>query len=444
MNAEARVAHVWRRLGFGPAPGDVEAGVAAGGAAATIDDLLSRPLTTAADWQWPTDHNPPVWDDVLQWIDRLWERWLHGGNAVQERIAWTLAGIDVVGFAGGYPELKEHHNRLHGWPASSYKALLTDIANTAPMQKYLTGIGSVPPHPNENLARELMELFSLGVTHPLTGEHNYAETDIKEVSRALTGYRWNGGTGAQSVRFDPAFWDGADKTFLGAPRGAAKLAKVVDAIAEHDSFKYFIPQRIYRELVGVDPSPSALGEMASVWGSDGNLRALVDHIAHRPEFLADDTIGNRVKSPVELLLSTFRVLGFANVSQFALSWTPSLLRQNPIDPPDVSGWDGAWLHPTYIVEWSKFTHRITWFDRGPGVTQNPTPAEQQSPTLRRLLTEASTSTATDMTLRAAGLYEVAATTRNAVDDYVHAGPWDFNRVRGTMQLVLDSPEFMVG
>ncbi len=443
----ARVAHVWRRLGFGPKPGDVEAGVAAGGATAVVDDLLSRPVTTKADWQWPVDQaNPATWDDLVRWTDRLFALWIHNPGAVQERISWMLNGLTVTAFgdAVGYLELKDHQDRLRAWPsAASYRTLLTDVANTAPMQKYLNGVLSSPPHPNENLARELLELFSLGVTHPVTGANNYNENDIKEVARALTGYRWNGQSGPSTVWFDSAYWDGGDKTFLGAARGPAKLAEVVGAIVGHDSYRYFVPQRIYRELVGVNPTASTLDALAGVWGADGNLSALVDHIAHRPEFTADATIGNRVRSPVDLLVGAARVLGFVDTSQFSLWWMSAIMRECPIAAPDVSGWDGVWLHPSHIVFWSKMSLWMCWSDKGPSETAQPTPANQQSPTLRRLLTEATTATATDMSLALAGLYDVSSQTRGAVNAYVNAGPWDWNRVRGTMQLVLDSPEFLV-
>jgi uncharacterized protein (DUF1800 family) len=449
VSPEARVAHVWRRLGFGPAPGDVEAGVAAGGAAALVDALLSRPTTTQTDWQWPADLGD--WEDQNRWLARLFQLWASSSGQVQERMSWILAGILVVGFNDSvqYPDLKEHHNRLRAWPsAASYKALLSEVANTGPMQKYLTGIFSESPHPNENLARELMELFSLGVTHPKTGADNYAESDIKEIARALTGYRMDWTTLA--VFFDVNYWDTGSKTFLGAARGAAQLPAVMDAITAHDSFKYFIPKRIYRDLIGFDPSTTALNEMAAVWGASGNLKALVSHIAHRPEFLADATIGNKIKSPVELLVSAMKILGVQDLSEWYLGWSSGVLRQNPMDPPDVSGWEDAWLHPSHLVTWSRFQYWFCWGDRGPAAdgTAEATPPARQNPTVRRLFAEATRTTAADMALRLAGLHDVSTQTRGAIDAYAKhvawgGDVWSFERACGVMQMVFDSPEFLV-
>jgi uncharacterized protein (DUF1800 family) len=448
-SAEAQVAHVWRRLGFGPAPGDVEAGVAAGGALAVIDDLLSRPATTAASWAWPAAQGNN--DDNTRLLTRMFELWGTGPAPVQERVSWILCGLLVTGLNGVvvYGDMKEHQSRLRGWPAAaSYKALLHDVANTGPMQKYLTGIFSIPPHPNENLARELMELFSLGVTNPKTGAENYTQGDVEQIARALTGYRMNGTTGA--VFYDAAFWDSGDKTFLGADRGAANLTGVIDAIAAHDSFSYFVPRRLYRELVGVDPSATALDEMAEVWGPSGDLKGLIAHIVRRPEFLDDATIGNRVKSPVDLLVSALRVLGKKDLSAASMGFLSGILRQLPIVPPDVAGWETSWLHPSHLVIWSHVSYWLSWSDRGPAKdgTSEATPLNQRNPGTRKLFAEATRETAADMALQIAGLHAVSAETRGAIDAFAKSlawtgEPWTYERACGVMQLVFNSPEFLV-
>ncbi|MDP1795483.1 MAG: DUF1800 family protein [Acidimicrobiales bacterium] len=437
-SAEARVAHVWRRLGFGPAPGDVEAGVTAGGASAVVEQLLSRPPTTAADWNWPAEDG--TWEDNTRFVSRAFELWSESARPVQDRVTWILMGLLVVApndFVQ-FRELKEHQNRLRAWQsAPSYKALLSDVARSGPMQKYLSGIFSMPPHPNENLAREIMELFSIGVTNPRTGATNYTENDVVEISRALTGYLMDWNTGA--VWFEQQYWDSGNKTFLGAARGAAKLPDVVNALVGHNSWRYYVPARVYRDLTGLTPSNATLDELANAWGTDGNLIALVAHIARRPEFVADATIGNRVKSPVELLVSALRALGIKDADQFSLQWVSSMLRQNPFAAPDVAGWDNRWLHPTHLVLWSNVSYWMCWHDDG---TEN-IPVDQRNLAVRKLATEATSATATDMALRLAGLYDVSSQTRSAVSSYASTGPWNWWRACGTMQLVLDSPEFLV-
>ena len=446
-----RVAHVWRRLGFGPAPGDVAAGIASGGAVAVIDDLLGRATTTPAEWGWPAPQNDG--QDIGRLVNRLFELYVTKPGAVQERISWILTGLVVAGSGGQvqFTELRSHWNRLRSWQtAGTYKSLLSGAASAAAMQIYLTGIGSVAPHANENLARELMELFSLGVTNPRTGAPNYTESDVKEIARALTGYKWD--TTHRTLSWSSSSWDSGAKTFLGADRGAAKLPDVVNAIAEHDSFRYFVPQRLYRELMGFAPSAAALDEMAAVWMPDGNLPALVAHIARRPEFLADATVGNRVKSPVELLVSAVRVLGKADL-WMVHSWLLSRqLHQRPEAPPNVSGWEGSnWLSPGHVVVWSHVASTLCASDRGPSFdgTKYAVPPTERNANLRTLFATADPSTAADMAFDMAGLHDVSSQTRQAVDAFAReqsttGEQWSWARACGVMQMVLVSPEFLVG
>ena len=264
-SVEGRVAHVWRRLGFGPQPGDVAAGVAAGGPSAVIDDLLSRqpdPIAPA----WPTGD---TWETFSATINRLVQLMVVSPAQVQERVSWILQGLLVVATTDevGVDEHQAHVDTLRRWPSTSYRNLLEQVTRSPGMQWYLSGVRSTPPHPNENLARELLELFSLGVTHPKSGAQNYTEADVKEIARALTGfwYSWDG----RPVHFDPAHWDSGSKTFLGAARGAAGVTEVLNAVAGHSSFRYFVPRRLYRDSSGSSPATPCW----TAWPRPGAARA---------------------------------------------------------------------------------------------------------------------------------------------------------------------------
>src|SRR5690242_17192603 len=105
-----QVAHIWRRLGFGPSAQDISDGVAAG-PKAVIDDLLTRPLTGPSDWSFPTGTD---WVAEDNWVYRQLSLMAWGANPVQERMAWTLQGLVVVGIDGTvyYPEEVAHVVRL--------------------------------------------------------------------------------------------------------------------------------------------------------------------------------------------------------------------------------------------------------------------------------------------------------------------------------------------
>jgi len=436
-STEAQVAHVWRRLGFGPGPDDVTTGVARGGARAAIDDLLSRPTPTT-NWQWP---GGTVNDAAMTDATRQVELMATSYPQVRERVAWILQGILVIAWGEviGPAEMETHLNTLRSWPGRTYKDLLSTVVRSFGMQWYLSGIGSAPPHPNQNLARELMELFSLGVTDPRTSTANYTQTDVQEIARALTGYVVDWST--RQMTLQASSWDAGAKTFLGSARGPAGVSDVIDAVAAHPSFKHFIPHRLYVELVGLEPSAAALDALATVWGSTGDIGAVVAAIARRPEFVSDAAIRSRVKSPVELVVSTARVLGVSEFSHLSLWWVLTNLRQHPFMPPNVSGWPSgpAWLHAGTLVNWSGPVQWITFSDSGaPDV-----PANLQLPTVRRLFAQGTSATGGDLALKLAGLYDVSSQTLSAVRAYAASGTWDYPRAAATMCMVLQSPEFYV-
>lgn len=436
-SVEAQVAHIWRRLGFGPAPGDVEEGVAVG-PQALIEDLCARPATTEADWAWPVRTD---WTEPRAYKSRLFELMAESPCPVQERVSWILTGLVVIatGDHNSYPEMKAHFNLLRDGALHSYADLLADVTPSTGMQWYLDGINSSRTAPNENLARELCELFSLGITHPVTGAPNYSETDVREIARALTGYRFNWTT--NQAYFDQTKWDGGSKTFFGQDRGPAKVAEVLAAIAAHPSFRYFVPRRLYRELVGLEPDASTLEALAQAWGSGGDLRVLVTAIARRPEFLSDGAIGARVKCPVELVVGAVRVLDLDDLERFSLDWQLSEMAQDVFRAPNVSGWPSgaAWLHAGHLIQWSKTLNNLCWGDNGSA----DVPVARRCPTIRELFTTGSRQTGGDLALRLAGLWDVSPETQQAARDYVAAGSWTFQRACGLMNLVLASPEYLV-
>lgn len=434
-SVEAQVAHVFRRLGFGPAASEIQAAVPYG-PQAVIEYLCALPATTETDWAWPARGD---WTEVRAYKTRLLELMATSPNPVQERVAWILTGLLVIATQDniGYPEMKAHFNLLRSGALGSYPELLFNVTVSTGMQWYLDGINSTREHPNENLARELCELFSLGVTHPITGARNYTESDVKEIARALTGYRFDWNT--SHAYFDERRWDGGNKAIFGIDRGPARAGEVLQAVFSHPSAPYFVPRRVYRELTGLEPDAAVLQELAASWG--GSLRELVRAIARRPEFLSDAAVGSRVKCPVELVVGALRVLGLRDLERFSLDWRLSEMQQNPFKAPNVSGWpQGAdWLHAGHLLQWSRTLQGLCWADNGSASV----PPERQCPTIRQLFALGSRDTGGDLALWLAGLHDVSPETRQAARQYAGAGTWTFNRACGLMNLVLLSPEYLV-
>jgi uncharacterized protein (DUF1800 family) len=427
--AERQVAHIWKRLGFGATSSDIDRGVAMG-PKALIDDLLSRPLTTPTDWNFTTATD---WIGQSKFLGQQLHLMGFAANPLQERMAWILQGLVVVGIDGTvyFPDLVAHMFRLRGNPFGSYKQLLADVTVMTGMMKYLNGYQNSRQHPNQNYGRELMELFSLGITHPKTGAQNYTEADVREVARALTGYalNWNNGT----MVFTPSLFDSGNKNFLGLPRGNAGVTEVVAAVSAHPSWGYFVPRRLYRELVGLEPDAATLDKLATAFGPAGDVAAVVSAIAHLPAFVSAAAIGAKAKTPVELIASAAKAVGF-DLSTVDYTWQiRDLLGQHPYLPPNVSGWPAGkrWLNTGVIMTWCAMVQDFVGVSRtaaGGAVAQLAAMAPAAAPTAAA---------------RICGITDLSPATATGLSSYVAAGPWNLDRAAGTLALVLVSPEFFV-
>ncbi len=427
---ERQVAHVWRRLGFGPTAHDIEHGVAIG-PKALIDELLRRRRTTPAQWKLPPLNS---WNDQAAYLGRQLELMATSSNPLQERLAWILQGIVVVGVVDdvAFPDLRGHLTRLRIDPLGSYTRLLRDTAVLPGMMKYLNGDENSKDHPNQNYARECMELFSLGLTNLVTGRPNYSQEDVIQVARALTGFTLDWTTG--KIAFDPTQFDHGDKRFFGVNQGDANLGKVIWAISRHPAYRYFIPARLYRELVGHEPDVTTLKALGKLWGTAGDVRAVVSAIVRSPAFLAPEAIGNRVKCPVELLASGARIMNFPlGTSDYGWQLS-SFMNQHPFFPPNVAGWpEGTmWLNAGVDMTWG-------------GIVQDFASRAAASSTgvAAQLWLHESPESAPAAVLRHCGITDVSTSTARALHAYTTSGSWDRFRAAGAMALVLVSPEFLV-
>ncbi len=444
---EAQVAHIWRRLGFGPRRSDVTAGIGLG-TAALIDSMTAKPLVSFAASGFPSssasqDSHARRQLELMAFGPVASGTTTPAGayNPLQERIAWTLQGLVVVGIADSVyvPDMSDHVKRLRVALSGSYRDLLRTIITRPGMVKYLTADRNTKAHPNQNLGRELLELFSLGRVDPATGTTNYTQQDVIEVSRALSGWQYNWSDG--STYFDPNQWDNGNKTFLGAARGAAGIDEVIAAIVAHPSWKHHVPARLYKELTGLDATPSVIAALQPTWGANGNLKAMVKAIAKRPEFLSNRAIYNRTKTPVERVVAAARLLGWSGLgTDTNLPWMMTRMAQSPWSPPNVSGWPKGdqWLNTTNLHTWSELANYMAMRNfRWDGSTSGPV-----NSMVTKVHTNATASTAATYVLQQAGLTPVSTRTKNALQDYATTGTWTPFRAAGLLNLVLLSPEFL--
>lgn len=216
----------------------------------------------------------------------------------------------------------------------SFRDLLHGIARDPAMLQYLDNNTNVQGHANENLARELMELFSLGEGH-------YSETDVREAARALTGC-----TADPEGRFQfvAANHDAGEKIVLGV-KGKLGVNELVDIILAQAACPRWVAFRILSYLEGVPPSEARLAAYARfLREQDYQIAPFLKRLFLDPEFYREEVLAARVQGPIEYVVGLCHKLGIEAPSNFVYSVTGDL-GQSFFDPPTVKGWDGgvAWI-----------------------------------------------------------------------------------------------------
>jgi hypothetical protein len=202
------------------------------------------------------------------------------------------------------------------------------------MLMYLDNHVNRKESPNENFARELMELFSLG-------EGNYTEEDVKEAARALTG---NAGDGKGVFAFRKRAHDAGQKTILGVT-GPHRSDDLVDILLAQDACSRWVAGRLIEYLEGQPPSPERLDAYAGfLRANDFAITPFLRELFTDPAFYRDEIVGARIASPVDYLVGTARRLGIETPGE--LMWqSAAALGQKLLHPPNVEGWEEgmAWI-----------------------------------------------------------------------------------------------------
>lgn len=237
---------------------------------------------------------------------------------------------------------QQQNNTLRTFALDSFCKLLIAVSKDPAMLQFLNNQQNRKDHPNENFAREVMELFTLG-------RGNYSENDVKEAARAFTGWGFNF---QGDYQFRPRQHDFGTKTF----RNQSKTftgEQVIEAILEDKQTSRFITGRLYRYFVSdQNTSGKALTEWSdSFYKSGYNIEKLLKTIFQSDEFNDPANIGNRIKSPVELLISLQRHTEGKFENPQSLLFLQRALGQILFYPPNVSGWPSgkAWIDSSSLT-----------------------------------------------------------------------------------------------
>jgi uncharacterized protein (DUF1800 family) len=218
----------------------------------------------------------------------------------------------------------------------NFATMLHDIARDPAMIVYLDNATNRKGKPNENFARELLELFTLGEGH-------YSERDIKEAARAFTGWSIDRETG--EFRVYPRLHDDGEKTFMGVT-GKLGGDDIIDIVLRQPRVAEFITEKMWREFISDTPNRDEVRAIAARFRSSRyDIKTLVAGILTTPSFRGLANRGVLVKSPVELMVGTVRLFNAGAGDGEMLARVGRRLGQDLMNPPNVKGWPGgdAWI-----------------------------------------------------------------------------------------------------
>lgn len=223
----------------------------------------------------------------------------------------------------------------------NFKDLLFEVSKSASIIQFLNNNQNKKGHPNENFARELMELFTIG-------RGNYTETDVKESARAFTGW----GTDFQGdFTFRPRLHDDGIKTFFGKT-GNLSGEDVLSILLDQRQTAVFITRKIYKFFVNEEPDEEKIIELSSNFYNSGyDIRSLMINIFTSSWFYNQKNIGNQIKSPVVWMVGMRRQLPMEIQNPAVQLILERLLGQVLFSPPNVAGWPGGkhWIDSSSLM-----------------------------------------------------------------------------------------------
>lgn len=223
----------------------------------------------------------------------------------------------------------------------NFRTLLFEVSKSPAMLQFLNNQQNHKGHPNENFARELMELFTIGMG-------NYTENDVKESARSFTGYGFNK-DGHFANR--PFLHDDGQKTFMGKT-GNFNGDDIMNMLLEKKETAHFISNKLYKYLVNELPHHEHVRAMADVfYKADYEIKPLLEYIFTADWFYDDKNTGNLVKAPVEFLVGLNRQFYITYQRPEVLLQFQHVLGQVLFYPPNVAGWPGGrnWIDSSSLM-----------------------------------------------------------------------------------------------
>ncbi|HEX3549187.1 MAG TPA: DUF1800 domain-containing protein [Candidatus Elarobacter sp.] len=378
-------AHLLRRAGFGGSPADVDR-FAALSPGAAVDALiafpgglpaqpaLEPPLVPPFGLYRPAAGGAPSDEAMVQarktfqmannqnrrqnllalqtwWLERM----IASPAPLQEKMTLFWHGHFTSSPEKGTTpqELFMQNQLFREYALGNVRDLTLHVSQDPAMLRYLDNNVNNKARPNENYARELMELFTLGIG-------NYTETDVRESARAFTGWSFRRNPDGTGTFFDNVRQhdDGA-KTFLGQT-GNFSGTDVVNIIFRQPAASRFFATKLLSFFVYMDPEPQLVDQVAALMRAhDFELSPVMSALLRSNVFFSDRAYRALVKSPVEFVVGTHQLFGIAQVAPIELA-TLRQMGQVLFYPPNVKGWDGgaAWLNSQTVLTRENFANGV--------------------------------------------------------------------------------------
>jgi hypothetical protein len=357
--------HLFRRAAFGANPDRIARAVRDG-----LEPTIKELLAGSAD----RESNDAILARAgeqfvaLESIDMIRGWWiyamLHGGHPLREKMTlfWhNHFATSVVKVKS--PALMYRQNQLlRKHSLGKFGPFLREVGRDVAMLLWLDSNQSVKGRPNENYARELLELFSLGVG-------NYTETDVREAARAFTG--WHTDEEQTAFAFNKDDHDDGTKTVLGRS-GKWTGDDLVPILLDQPACGMFIAGKLYHEFISETAPPRALLEPLAkrFRASGGDIADLIGTMLRSRLFFSPHALLRRIKSPVEFVLGAVQAAWTGPVGTPGLAAAIGKMGQKLFAPPNVKGWPGgrAWLSTSTLLARNNFADEVAM---GKGSTNRP-------------------------------------------------------------------------
>lgn len=401
LSERDKVAHLLRRFGLGASEAEIEY-YGQGGYRTAVDRLLDyEKLEDDALVERSDVTNKRFWGNIRIGLGAVYYRFLVTQRPLEAKLTlfWHDHFATSAQKVANTDAMMNHFETLRLNCSGSFKQLLTAISQDPAMLYWLDNNENVKGKPNENFAREVMELFTLGIG-------NYTEEDIQEAARAFTGWGYGTLRGGRvpegrlvigRFQFNPQLHDNGLKTVLGKT-GRFNGDDVIDHLCSMPRTAEYITLKMWEWFAYEKPEKSVIDRIAKKFrDSNLNIKTLVREIALAPEFHSDRAVRRVLKNPIDFAVATARALGAGTISKrvfeygkenpdtkeelgglniaaargfaqaYAVHSSTKEMGMELLYPPDVAGWVSGtgWITSATMVARMKWAENL-WADARPG------------------------------------------------------------------------------